>query len=85
MKIYKYEITETIRYFVEVEANTGTEAEEKVNEKLNEAFSMNKVEGVKYQKLDTDVSMVGAEEIEEEPADEDLVREGFLEEDVDRE
>ena len=76
MKTYKYEVIETVKYFVEVEANTGTEAEEKMNEKLNGAVSMNKVDGVRHQRLDTDISMVGAEEIEEEPADEDLVREG---------
>lgn len=76
MKTYKYEVIETVKYFVDVEANTVTEAEEKMNEKLNGAVSMNKVDGVRYQRLDTDISMVGAEEIEEEPAEEDLVREG---------
>ena len=75
-KLYKFEIVETMKYFVEVEANTREEADELAVEVLDEAVKYNRVDGFSRKSLDTDWSLVSAEKIEEEPADEDLVREG---------
>lgn len=85
MKLYKYEVIETIRYFVEVETNTGTEADDLAQDVLDEAVKYNVVDGFSHKSLDTDWSLVRAEDIEEEPADEDLVREGFPDGDIDSE
>lgn len=85
MKLYKFEIIETQKYFVEVEANTREEADELAVDVLDEAVKYNIVDGFSHKSLDTDWSLVSAEEIEEEPADEDLVREGEPVEEVDPE
>lgn len=75
MKLYKFEVIETAKFYVEVEANDADRANERASDLIEESRKFKPVSGVKYT-VDNDWSLISAEDIEEEPADEDLVREG---------
>lgn len=80
MKLYKFEVIETKKYIIEVEASDREKADELALDALN-GFAEPKREhcanvDIAYQNLGNDWSLISAEDIEEEPADEDLVREG---------